>query len=208
MAKKTKVPNKVKVRNSVVNMALPTLMSPLFKEPNANDDDGAHDGGDEDEDEDGEYGHCSWYRRHSLLTQQKSWQGNNSESRSEYTCIENENRHPDGWRFLSYFICVRASPYLQEFKLLFVQGAYRVRPIGDKHLNDIIELYKTNNQASRAAANVITILVRVDLRGVQIPGADLPGGQFDSMQLQGANLSGANLTRSWVQQIDLSGACV
>ncbi|KAG0311889.1 hypothetical protein BGZ97_011570 [Linnemannia gamsii] len=35
-------------------MALPTLMSPLFKEPNANDDDGAHDGGDEDEDEDGE----------------------------------------------------------------------------------------------------------------------------------------------------------
>ncbi|KAF9122192.1 hypothetical protein BGX30_002143, partial [Mortierella sp. GBA39] len=75
-----------------------------------------------------------------------------------------------------------------------------------------IEQSKTDNQASQAAANAITILVRAgvlfngaDLKGIQIPGADLSGGQFDSAQLQGADLTDVILSRSWLRQADLSG---
>ncbi|KAG9067027.1 hypothetical protein KI688_012939 [Linnemannia hyalina] len=77
----------------------------------------------------------------------------------------------------------------------------------------VIGLSKSNAQASRAAANAITILVRAgvqfhgaDLRGIRIPGADLTGGQFDSAQLQDADLTGVNLSKTWIRQADLSRA--
>ncbi|KAF9092621.1 WD_REPEATS_REGION domain-containing protein, partial [Mortierella sp. GBA35] len=82
-----------------------------------------------------------------------------------------------------------------------------------QHLHAIIKLSKTDPQASRAAANAITILVRArihlngkDLRGIRVPGADLSGGQFDSVQLQGADLTGVNLTKVWIRQANLSDA--
>ncbi|OAQ27426.1 WD40 repeat-like protein [Linnemannia elongata AG-77] len=80
-------------------------------------------------------------------------------------------------------------------------------------LLDIIELSKTDEQAARAAANAITILVKAgvsfngaDLRGIRVPGADLSGGQFDTAQMQEADLTGVNLTMSWIRQADLSKA--
>ncbi|KAF9086846.1 hypothetical protein BGX29_001195 [Mortierella sp. GBA35] len=81
------------------------------------------------------------------------------------------------------------------------------------HLHAIIELSKADDQASQAAANAITILVRAgvrfngaNLRSIRVSGADLSGGQFDSAQLQDADLTGVNLTRSWIRQADLSNA--
>ncbi|KAG0262167.1 hypothetical protein BGZ95_004075, partial [Linnemannia exigua] len=82
-----------------------------------------------------------------------------------------------------------------------------------KHLSAIVELSKTDEQAARAAANAITILVRAgvhfngaDLQGIRIPGADVSGGQFDSAQLQGSNLSGVNFTKCWIRQANFSHA--
>ncbi|KAG0058474.1 Transducin (beta)-like 1 X-linked receptor 1, partial [Linnemannia elongata] len=79
----------------------------------------------------------------------------------------------------------------------------------------VIELSKSSAQASQAAANAITILVRagvhfnrVDFRGIRIPGADLTGGQFDSVQLQDADLKGVNLSKAWIRQVNLSRACM
>ncbi|KAK3823899.1 MAG: WD40-repeat-containing domain protein [Linnemannia elongata] len=77
----------------------------------------------------------------------------------------------------------------------------------------VVELSKSNAEASQAAANAITILVRAgvrfnsaDLRGIRIPGADLTSGQFDSVQLQNADLTGVNLCRAWIRQANLSRA--
>ncbi|KAG0319659.1 Transducin (beta)-like 1 X-linked receptor 1 [Linnemannia gamsii] len=86
-------------------------------------------------------------------------------------------------------------------------------PTFKEQLVDIIELSKTEPQASQAAANAITILVKAgvkfygtDLRDARIPGADLSGGQFDSVQFQGADLRGVKLARSWLRRSDLSSA--
>ncbi|KAF9293752.1 hypothetical protein BGZ88_004954 [Linnemannia elongata] len=83
----------------------------------------------------------------------------------------------------------------------------------EQQLRAVIGLSKTNAGGAIAATNAITILVRAgvtfngaELRGVKIPGADLSGGQFDSAQFQGADLTGADLSRSWLRQVDLSGA--
>ncbi|KAF9539608.1 hypothetical protein EC957_005194 [Mortierella hygrophila] len=80
-------------------------------------------------------------------------------------------------------------------------------------LLNIIELSKTDDQAARAAANAITILVKAgvrfngaDLRGIRVPGADLSGGEFDSAQLQEADLTDVNLTKSWIRQADFTKA--
>ncbi|KAF9536998.1 hypothetical protein EC957_009057, partial [Mortierella hygrophila] len=77
----------------------------------------------------------------------------------------------------------------------------------------IIELSKTDDQATGAAANAITILVKArvrfngaDLRGIRIPGADISGGEFDSAQLQEADLTDVNLTKSWIRQADFTNA--
>ncbi|KAF9119519.1 Receptor of activated protein C kinase 1 [Mortierella sp. 14UC] len=82
-----------------------------------------------------------------------------------------------------------------------------------RHLLAIIELSKNDQQASGAAANAITILVRAgvhfngaDLRGIRIPRADASEGQFDSAQFQDSDLSGVNFTKSWIRQANFSNA--
>ncbi|KAG9064420.1 hypothetical protein KI688_003610 [Linnemannia hyalina] len=77
----------------------------------------------------------------------------------------------------------------------------------------IIEQSKTDDQAARAAANAITILIKAgvrfngaDLRGIRVPGADMSGGEFDSAQLQEADLTDVNLTKSWIRQADFTKA--
>ncbi|KAF9131238.1 hypothetical protein BGX30_013187 [Mortierella sp. GBA39] len=81
------------------------------------------------------------------------------------------------------------------------------------HLVALIRLSVSGAQASQAAANAITILVRAgirfhgaDLRGIRIPGADLTGGRFDSALLQGADLTRVNFSKTWIRQVDFSGA--
>ncbi|KAF9081674.1 hypothetical protein BGX29_004347, partial [Mortierella sp. GBA35] len=102
-----------------------------------------------------------------------------------------------------------AEPSIIQFLAERVQSI----PVFKQQLLDIIELSKTDAQASQAAGNAITILVKAkvrfngtDLRGIRVPGADFSGGQFDSAQLQRADLTGANLTRSWIRQTDFSNA--
>ncbi|CAO3565214.1 unnamed protein product [Mortierella alpina] len=82
-----------------------------------------------------------------------------------------------------------------------------------QHLHQIFERSKTDDLASQAAANAITVLVRAgvsfngaDLTAIKIAGADLSGGQFDSAQLQGADLRNTNLRNIWLRQADLSEA--
>ncbi|KAF9116925.1 U3 snoRNP protein, partial [Mortierella sp. 14UC] len=82
-----------------------------------------------------------------------------------------------------------------------------------QQLLDAIEESKTDANASIAATNAITILVRAgvrfngaDLRGIKVPGSDLSNGQFDSAQLQGADLTGVNLAKTWLRQTNLSTA--
>ncbi|KAG0309424.1 hypothetical protein BGZ98_002612 [Dissophora globulifera] len=82
-----------------------------------------------------------------------------------------------------------------------------------QRLYQIIERSKTDANASQAAANAITILVRAgisfigaDLKGIQISGADLSDGQFDSAQMQGADLRSVNLRNIWLRRADLSNA--
>ncbi|KAG9064431.1 hypothetical protein KI688_003621 [Linnemannia hyalina] len=77
----------------------------------------------------------------------------------------------------------------------------------------IVEQSKTDDQAARAAANAITILVKAgvrfngaDLRGIRVPGADMSGGEFDSVQLQEADLTEVNFTKSWIRQADFTKA--
>ncbi|KAF8926471.1 hypothetical protein BGZ47_002704, partial [Haplosporangium gracile] len=72
-----------------------------------------------------------------------------------------------------------------------------------QHLLALIELSKSSPQASQAAANAISILIRADER---FNGADISGGQFDSTKLQDADLKGVNLTKTWIRQVDFSGA--
>ncbi|KAF9200941.1 hypothetical protein BGZ49_008839 [Haplosporangium sp. Z 27] len=97
--------------------------------------------------------------------------------------------------------------------LQFLEGKAQQSPIFKDQLFAVIEQSKTEKAASKAAANAITILIRigvrfneVDLRGIQIPRADLTGGEFDSAQLQGADLRRVNLSNTWLSRADLSGA--
>ncbi|KAK3842536.1 MAG: WD40-repeat-containing domain protein [Linnemannia gamsii] len=77
----------------------------------------------------------------------------------------------------------------------------------------VVTMSRTNPEASLAAANAITILVKAgvrfngaDLRGVRIPGADLSNGQFDTAQFQAADLRGVSFARSWLREATLDGA--
>jgi WD40 repeat protein len=95
----------------------------------------------------------------------------------------------------------------------FLAERVELEPGFKQQLLAFIEQSKTDERASCAAANAITILVKAgtsfnnaDLRGIRVPGADLSGGQFDTAQLQEADLTGVNLTRSWIRQADLSKA--
>ena len=85
-------------------------------------------------------------------------------------------------------------------------------PTFKQQLLDIIELSKKDAQASQAAANAITILVKAgiqfseaDLRGIRVPGSNLSGGVFDSAQLHGADLTNADMTKTWLRKANLSG---
>ncbi|KAF9177416.1 hypothetical protein BGZ50_008792, partial [Haplosporangium sp. Z 11] len=100
-------------------------------------------------------------------------------------------------------------PSIIQFLAEYVQGDSAFK----QGLHQILERSKTDANASQAAANAITILVRAgahfngfDLKGIQIPGADLSGGQFDSAQLQGADLRNTNLRNIWLSRADLSNA--
>ncbi|KAG0302350.1 hypothetical protein BGZ98_007594 [Dissophora globulifera] len=93
--------------------------------------------------------------------------------------------------------------------------AERVQQESDfkQQLLAVVEVSKVNEEARKAAANAITILIRAgvrfngkDLKGIQIPGADLSGGQFDSALLQGADLRNVNLCNIWLRQANLSNA--
>ncbi|KAG0282986.1 hypothetical protein BGZ97_008746, partial [Linnemannia gamsii] len=95
----------------------------------------------------------------------------------------------------------------------FLVERVQLDPGFKQQLLAFIEQSKTDERASCAAANAITILVKAgvlfhgaDLRGIRVPGADLSGGQFDSAQLQEAELTGVNLTGSWIRQADFSKA--
>ncbi|KAG0279048.1 hypothetical protein BGZ95_002451 [Linnemannia exigua] len=95
----------------------------------------------------------------------------------------------------------------------FLAERVQLNPEFNNELHAIIELSKSEEQASQAAANAITILVRAGIRfhganlqGVRISGADVSGGQFDSAQLQGADLIDVNFTKSWIRQADFRDA--
>ncbi|KAG9063959.1 hypothetical protein KI688_004073 [Linnemannia hyalina] len=95
----------------------------------------------------------------------------------------------------------------------FLCDRVKSTPDFEQQLRAVIDLSKSDETATIAAINAITILVRADvafhgadLRGVKIPGADLSGGQFDYAQFQGADLTDVNLSRSWLRGADLSGA--
>jgi WD40 repeat protein/energy-coupling factor transporter ATP-binding protein EcfA2 len=95
----------------------------------------------------------------------------------------------------------------------FLAERVQTHPGFRKHLLALVSLSKTDDRASQAAANAITILVKAgqlfngaDLQGIRIPGADLTGGQFDSTQFQNANLNNVNLTKAWIRQANFSRA--
>ncbi|KAF9537274.1 hypothetical protein EC957_008518 [Mortierella hygrophila] len=95
----------------------------------------------------------------------------------------------------------------------FLCDRVKSTPGFEQQLRAVINLSKSDETATIAATNAITILVRAgvtfhgaDLRGVKIPSADLSGGQFDYVQFQGADLTGVNLSRSWLRGADMSGA--
>ncbi|KAG0268735.1 hypothetical protein BGZ95_002326, partial [Linnemannia exigua] len=102
-----------------------------------------------------------------------------------------------------------SEPSIIEFLVERVQG----QPSFKRHLLTLIELSKSDSQASQAASNAITILTRasmrfngMDLRGIRIPGADLTAAQFDSAQLQDSNLTAVNFTKAWIRLADFSRA--
>ncbi|KAG0077622.1 hypothetical protein BGZ90_006840 [Linnemannia elongata] len=95
----------------------------------------------------------------------------------------------------------------------FLAQRAQMNPEFKQQLKDLLEQSKTDERASQAAANAITILVRAgvlfngaDLRGIRIPGADLSAGQFDSAQLQEADLTGAILIKCWIRQVNFTNA--
>ncbi|KAF9119526.1 hypothetical protein BGW39_000239, partial [Mortierella sp. 14UC] len=97
--------------------------------------------------------------------------------------------------------------------ILFLVERVQAQPNFKEHLLALVDLSKSETQASQAAANAITILVRsgqrfngTDLQRIRIPGADVTGGRFDSAQLQDSNLTGVNLTKAWIRQANFSRA--
>jgi len=97
--------------------------------------------------------------------------------------------------------------------LEFLSERVRQQPVFKQQLYDYIELSTAYPQWRTAAANAITILVRIgiqfngaDLRGIRIPGADLSYGVFEAAQLQDADLRQVNFRSAWLFRADLSGA--
>ncbi|KAF9094660.1 hypothetical protein BGX27_001401, partial [Mortierella sp. AM989] len=97
--------------------------------------------------------------------------------------------------------------------LQFLVDRVRQHTAFKDQLHCMIELSKTNESASTAAVNSITVLVQAgvqfigaDLRGIRVPGANLSYGMFDSAQLGGSDLRNTNLRNVWLRQANLSGA--
>ncbi|KAG0286893.1 hypothetical protein BGZ96_009091 [Linnemannia gamsii] len=97
--------------------------------------------------------------------------------------------------------------------LQFLAERVGMNPTFKKQLFEAIEDSKTDERASRAAANAISILIRAgtrfngaDLKNIKIPGADLRGGQFDSADLSGADLTNVNFSKAWLRKANLSKA--
>ncbi|KAF8926713.1 hypothetical protein BGZ47_002573, partial [Haplosporangium gracile] len=95
----------------------------------------------------------------------------------------------------------------------FLCDRVNLHPEFEQQLRDVIEQSKTDANATIAATNAITILVKAganfnsaDLRDIKIPGANLSGGQFDSAQFQGADLRNVNLAGTSLRQANLSGS--
>ncbi|KAF9144463.1 hypothetical protein BGX30_012670 [Mortierella sp. GBA39] len=107
----------------------------------------------------------------------------------------------------------RRSLVTEQSIVQFLAERAQANPEFKRQLYALLKQSKTDERASQAAANAITILVRAgvrfngaDLRGIRIPGADLSGGQFDSAQLQEADLTGAILIKCWIRQVDFTNA--
>ncbi|KAG0256432.1 hypothetical protein BGZ95_005497 [Linnemannia exigua] len=97
--------------------------------------------------------------------------------------------------------------------LQFLAERVEMDPSFKTQLIGAIEDSKTDVQASQAAANAISILVKAgvrfngrDLRCIKIPGADICGGEFDSVNLEGADLSYVNTSKTWLRQANLINA--
>ncbi|KAG0216951.1 hypothetical protein BGX31_000395 [Mortierella sp. GBA43] len=97
--------------------------------------------------------------------------------------------------------------------LQFLEERVQQEPLFKQQLLNYLEQSKGDKKWRTAAANAITILVRVgvqfnhaDLRGIQIPGADLSYGLFESAQLQGADLRHVDFRAVCLKHADLSEA--
>ncbi|KAF8945442.1 hypothetical protein BGZ47_002637 [Haplosporangium gracile] len=115
--------------------------------------------------------------------------------------------HPLGQR------SILGDPSILQFLAERVQQESSKQSLLKRQLLAVIKKSKSDESASQAAANAITILVKAgvqfngaDLKGIRIPGADLSGGQFDSAQFQGANLRSVKLAKSWIRQADFTDA--
>ncbi|CAL6005693.1 Pentapeptide_repeats-containing protein [Hexamita inflata] len=83
-----------------------------------------------------------------------------------------------------------------------------------KHkLYKVIEMSKTNQKVSIAAANAITILncanesfKNADFRNIKIPGANLSLAMMDGADLSGADLSNVDLQSAWLQKAKFDNA--
>ncbi|KAI8348224.1 WD40-repeat-containing domain protein [Mortierella sp. GBAus27b] len=97
--------------------------------------------------------------------------------------------------------------------LQFLEERVQQEPLFKQQLLNCIERSKEDVKWRTAAANAITILVRVgvqfshaDMRGIRIPGADISYGVFDSTQFQGADLRQVDLRGAWLQNTDFTHA--
>ncbi|KAF9919586.1 hypothetical protein FBU30_010786 [Linnemannia zychae] len=100
-------------------------------------------------------------------------------------------------------------PAVLEFlaERVITQVAYR------NVLDYIVEMSKSTNSISQAAANAITILVKANVRfngrnlqGIKIRGANLSGGEFDMADFREADLRNVKLARTWFREADFRKA--
>lgn len=110
---------------------------------------------------------------------------NHREANSDFAPEPPVDQAPDSNRSLYHKNLLTELSVIQ-----FLSERVQHSPGFKEELLAVIELSKTNPEASLAAANAITILVRAgvcfngaDLQGIQIPVADLSDGQFDSAML-------------------------
>ncbi|KAI5782397.1 WD40-repeat-containing domain protein [Peziza echinospora] len=123
------------------------------------------------------------------------------------------------WNDQSMEVC-RAQALINEFYLVddpgvidFIVERAEDNKILQQQLLAYVEQSKAHAGSGYAAANAITILVKIgirftgqDLCGIRISGADLSFGWFDRAQLQNADLRQVQLRGTWLRGADLRGA--